>query len=272
MMRRLLRIWPGFVAASLVMLLIIVPLGTDSRSKYLENLHSAPVVAGHLARAVFLNQPASAFGFETNPISHVIDGSLWTIKYEFAWYCIVAIFGLCGVVAKRKPMLLLSISTVALSVIDDTCGGRFGAIQFGGIRLDNVISCGAPFTMGMLALAYKDSIPRHPLLLAAALASFILAHFFPRLIVLVVPLSFVYALFWFCFSSNSMLAPIGAKNDFSYGFYLYAYGVQQMLVYRLHWLTNPLLLFVLATALTAPFALFSWFCIERPAKMVGSRR
>jgi len=63
MLRRFVRIWPGFVAASFVMLLLIVPPGTDRPSAYLASLGSVRVAAGHLARAVLLKQPRSDFGF-----------------------------------------------------------------------------------------------------------------------------------------------------------------------------------------------------------------
>ena len=61
-LRRLLRIWPGFAAASILVLVIVLPYATDRPSAYLASLCSARVVVGHIARAVFLQQPKSHLG------------------------------------------------------------------------------------------------------------------------------------------------------------------------------------------------------------------
>ena len=167
-------------------------------------------------------------------------------------------------------MLILAVAILFFDVYIELHGARLGTVEVLGMTLINWLGFGTAFAAGMLALAYKEHIPKHPALLAAALLSFIPAHYHPKLLLLLYPTSYVYILFWICFSSQPRLSAIGAKNDLSYGFYLYAFAIEQLLVYRLHWIKSPLTLFIVATALTAPCALFSWYCIEQPFKQMFS--
>jgi peptidoglycan/LPS O-acetylase OafA/YrhL len=51
-------------------------------------------------------------------------------------------------------------------------------------------------------------------------------------------------------------------GDFSYGLYIYAWPVQQILAQRV---TAPLQLFLYSYVLTLPLAIFSWYLIESPS-------
>lgn len=63
----------------------------------------------------------------------------------------------------------------------------------------------------------------------------------------------------------------GAKNDISYGMYIYAFPVQQLLALAISERSVPVWAFaVLSVLLTVPFAWVSWYFIERRA--MGIRR
>ncbi|MFM7900356.1 MAG: acyltransferase, partial [Bacteroidota bacterium] len=59
--------------------------------------------------------------------------------------------------------------------------------------------------------------------------------------------------------------------DFSYGFYLYAFPMQQLIAYLIPSELSPLSMIVLSTAGTLPFAVLSWRIIESPALNLRSR-
>ena len=62
------------------------------------------------------------------------------------------------------------------------------------------------------------------------------------------------------------LQAVGARNDFSYGMYIYAYPVQLLLVIALGPRAVPVLVYVLLSVLlAAPLAIGSWFLVERNA-------
>jgi peptidoglycan/LPS O-acetylase OafA/YrhL len=61
----------------------------------------------------------------------------------------------------------------------------------------------------------------------------------------------------------------GQNNDFSYGIYIYAFPIQQFVA--LLFPAAPFAAHVLlAIIFTFPFAILSWFLVERPA--IGSAR
>lgn len=64
---------------------------------------------------------------------------------------------------------------------------------------------------------------------------------------------------------------LNLRNDLSYGTYIYAYPVQQLLVVMGLGSLNLLLFFAIATAATVPLAAFSWFVVEKQAISLKSR-
>ena len=57
---------------------------------------------------------------------------------------------------------------------------------------------------------------------------------------------------------------ISLPNDYSYGIYLYAFPVQQVIT-RTMSVQSPMLLFVSTMLLTVPLAMISWHAVEKPA-------
>jgi peptidoglycan/LPS O-acetylase OafA/YrhL len=55
------------------------------------------------------------------------------------------------------------------------------------------------------------------------------------------------------------------RTDFSYGVYVYAWPVQQLLVICGLAFLNPVIFAIVATAVTLPLAALSWFLVEKPA-------
>jgi peptidoglycan/LPS O-acetylase OafA/YrhL len=83
------------------------------------------------------------------------------------------------------------------------------------------------------------------------------------LLLLVLPVAGSYLLLSFAFSSRIRLHGFAKRGDISYGLYLYAFIVQQSLVYALH-IRDPLFLFAMAFPVTCLCAWLSWRYIEQP--------
>lgn len=67
-----------------------------------------------------------------------------------------------------------------------------------------------------------------------------------------------------CIGVGALAKRPALRNDISYGFYVYAFPVQQMLAVFGVWKLGILPFFLIATATTLPFAAASWFLVERP--------
>lgn|GEM_PF-5180271 len=61
------------------------------------------------------------------------------------------------------------------------------------------------------------------------------------------------------------------RTDLSYGTYVYACPIQQVLVIAGLGALNPIVFAVISTVVTLPFAAMSWFLIEKPAMKLKSR-
>ena len=78
------------------------------------------------------------------------------------------------------------------------------------------------------------------------------------------PIFGAYSVFYLAFSRYVPGHTFGQRGDFSYGVYLYAFPIQQVLVHYYGVYLVPLSLFILAWMLTMLCAWFSWTFVERP--------
>src|SRR4051812_4881836 len=78
------------------------------------------------------------------------------------------------------------------------------------------------------------------------------------------PVAGSYLLFCAAYWPAPALRGLTGGNDLSYGIYLYAFPVQQLLVRAWGSSLHPLGLFVASAAITPVIAMFSWRLVERP--------
>ena len=60
-------------------------------------------------------------------------------------------------------------------------------------------------------------------------------------------------------------------TDLSYGVYIYAFPIQQLLIISGIGRVNPIMFAVIAAIATLPLAALSWFLVEKPAMSLKSR-
>ncbi len=106
--KRILRIVPGFAAAFLISLLIFGPLGGGE-------LFADPMLwAVNLKRLLLLQPPFLPTAFADSPYP-ALNGSMWSIAYEFRCYLAVLIVGIAGGFARRSLVLAGTLALVAAS-------------------------------------------------------------------------------------------------------------------------------------------------------------
>lgn len=110
LLKRFLRIYPAFLVATLFCGLMFGPLGSPDPAGYFSNFKTLLFVRQVLLLGVLAvpdTLPGVAF-------PNLLNGSLWTIKYEFLCYLILGFAGFLNVL--RFRWFLLSFFLIALVV------------------------------------------------------------------------------------------------------------------------------------------------------------
>ncbi|MBN7811320.1 acyltransferase [Algoriphagus sp. H41] len=265
--KRVLRIYPGFIAAFVLCLLVFGPIGHISHSwikSYGEFLDYVPLKL-ELANMLSLQSPVEGYYFNHLPQTG-LNNSMWTIQYEFICYLSVPILVWLGCLRHKAGLAIALTGCYALLSLQN-----FGFVfqhdaSLNGYILANPYFYPRFFTYffaGSLVYAYRHHIPRHPFFLALSLAVFVLALKL-QLMDLAWPIAGTYLLFYFAYHPKALFPNFAKYGDFSYGIYLYGWPLQQLtMLYWGQYLT-PLTFFVIVLPLVLIFAIASWYLVEKP--------
>ena len=258
--KRVLRIYPGFIVAVLIGCFIVAPLASDHFAIKTRELVTLPIYL----LALRPTEPAGVFA--NNPLPGAINGSLWTIPYEFKCYLAVMLAGVLGVLGTRRAFVAgFMVVTCIVSLVYPWYAipaldrGAFAAIV--GIA-SNWVRIFPYFVSGMTFYLYRDLIPYTRTSVLTVLAIVVVASQLPPAGNLLFPVGITYLLFWFCFHAPLHIDHWAKYGDFSYGIYLYAFPIKQFIVMKNQGIT-PLTLFAVATPLSIAAGVLSWHLVEK---------
>ena len=256
--KRCLRIYPGFLACSLLCLFVVGPVLFGSFGGYFHTAHCL-----HNLRTLLCLNVLDIHPFARTP-DQSVDGPLWTIAPEFLCYLLVMGLGLLTGYRNRKTIVgLFAVTWVGYLVQTATHWQTSFALplHLGG-KVDEWPRLITYFMAGMCFYFFRERIRYTPRLLAGAFV--LLAASAPvKLLPATLPLCGGYLLFYFAFSPNIRLHRFGTKTDLTYGIYLYGWPLQQILLKSFPAL-NALLLTALALPLACLAAWLSWNYVEKP--------
>ncbi|PUE21256.1 hypothetical protein B9Z48_02230 [Limnohabitans sp. WS1] len=243
---RILRIYPGFVAASLVCALLIAPV--FGASDYWVQFK----MGDYLKSLLFLKQPAIPEVFAGSHYA-AVNGSMWSISYEFKCYFIALVFGLLGGLKKRNVWLALAIFCTVFHVINRSGWANLPSDLT--IRLLMAFAYGGCFYLYENALPWRSSLAGWGLLLMAVLL------FFPMTAQPALCLLGGYAILYFA-KSGPLVLGFHRWPDISYGVYLYAWPLNKIwLWYFPEMNLAALVLLVFCSSVLA--GLLSWYAVEK---------
>ena len=244
---RVLRIFPCLTVALVltagVLGAAVTPL---SLAQYLIHFDTSQYVYGGLS-LVWMQYDLPGV-FEGNPAGAVVNGSLWTLYYEFLMCLAVLAFGTARLL-NRRVALALWLGALVLSW--HWVGG-------------NYVAFGTPFLSGAVLYLWRDRVPLDwcsALLCMVALGGAMALGGF----------GFAFATFgaylvlYLALAPSVRLPNLARWGNLSYGIYIFAWPVQQTVALLLGsavtWYWN--------TALSLPailaLAWLSWHLVERPA-------
>lgn len=274
--RRGLRILPGFWVCLLVTAFVLLPI-----AQLLEfgTLAGYPLT-GEMSALSYLLDNSALFirQFEVAGLlgGEPVNGSLYTLFYEFLCYLGVAALGVAGLLRRRTWPLLAVAALVWLFVVSQLLTGA--ALYEGSSTLSIAVRFGAMFLAGAVAHRLAPRIPVGRaggavavVLLAQAVVLAILAGGDPQgtlAYLVVAPPAVAYLVL--LLGSRPELRRIGARRDLSYGLYVYAWPVQILLIVAgaAAW---PVALYGAASlAIALLMAWASWTWVEAPALRLKS--
>lgn len=262
--RRASRIYPGLIVAILFTAFVVGPLAVSARP------HLRVLARSAISAIYYVDEPTIRGAFASNPLPDGTNGSMWTIWYELMCYVMIGALGAAGILRRRALVLVALIAALALYVTADVAstgalGPRIHQFLSGKLAPLRAPRLFAYFLAGTCFWAYRSAIPKSGWTAIGAAVAIVLAQFCGSTVEhCLLPIFGVYLLFWFAFSEWIPLQGFGAKGDFSYGLYLYAWPVTQLLVLWTGAKLHPVLLFFLASICTLPLAAASWYVVESP--------
>lgn len=257
---RLLRILPAYVVCILVIALLAGPFLTNiGFNEYFKSAELREFLKFNLTFTGLSTLPGVFVG---NPFGRAVNGSLWTIPYELQLYGWVLLLGLLTVL-KRKGIFSILFAYVLLAY----CGSGYSNMF---LNME-VARLWILFFLGVAAAVYADKIILSPLALLALFVTLALTWKAgnPWFDVIGSAL-FGYAILVFAFVRYIRFIDVGRVGDYSYGVYLYAFPVQQSLIYFFKHTINAWELVLYTAVITLVLAAASWHAIEKPALRLKS--
>lgn len=268
---RVLRIFPGFWVCLIVVAFVIAPLGWRTLHGTLSGfpIFGRNSAGGYLFDnfALFraqdgIRETLNGVPYFTPPVGQ-LDGSLWTLFYEFACYLGVLALGLCGLLAKERRAVIAALTAGALVALAYVVNNTT-VVQITQWISVNPLSMRvvAAFALGVTCFCFGDRIPmRRSWFIGAVVLS--VASLYAGWLDYGGLIPFAYVVVYL--GLELPIRDLEAHGDLSYGIYVYAFPVQQLLALRA-WNRWGVGVYILLTLLfVVPLALASWFAVERPA-------
>jgi peptidoglycan/LPS O-acetylase OafA/YrhL len=257
-LKRALRILPALVVVLVVSAVVIGPLVTSaSLGDYVTNTATFKYIIFNTAMKTTYALPGV---FDGNPMAGVVNGSLWTLKHEVFCYAMVAGLGVFGLLRDRR---------VATAVLLVLLGG-FALAQSHGPGFFDQSTLERSFAVAMLLAVWQDRVPFS---LPAAAVGLVAWGVATSAEVTGAAWLAVFAIPYATITVATRITPAAEVwlrgNDVSYGVYLWAFPVQQLLIGQLD--LSPIALSALALPLTVLIAFASWKVVEAPALRLKSR-
>lgn len=206
--------------------------------------------------------------FVNNPYDASIDGSLWTLAYEYSLYlCIIVLFFM-----RKHKGVIAGLSILALALIltkNIFFATKLANAYYFNLSLNLFMPFAQYFVTGML-LQNRQTFrtDKARLIIIGICAASAICITIIHTYVNIKPLVMLFVSALFIMLGELYWKPVsdGLKRigDMSYGTYIYAFPIQQMLIASIPGIT-PIWLMVLTSISVLPIAFASWHIVEKRA-------
>ncbi|WP_128543329.1 acyltransferase family protein [Larkinella soli] len=277
LIKRALRIYPGFAVVCIAGALLFGPLGTTTLSRFTPDFltYWKDTNVRYLIYSIAkLYPPVLPDTFQTLPCPNDVNTSIWTIWYEFLCYLLVLAVGLLGLFRKRFVPLAIFAVVAGLNlwhfrayeaynqegiVVWETSLLDYDWME----RLLNLEHFLYFFTAGICFYYYRNYIPKSRALVILSAVVLVVTLRWLKGFELAQGIFGSYLLFSFIFSKRFRFHRFAKYGDFSYGIYLYGWPVQQLVMLYFGDRLSLAGTIIVSMLLVFPFAVLSWHLVEK---------
>jgi peptidoglycan/LPS O-acetylase OafA/YrhL len=255
LLKRIRRIYPGFLAAVVFGVFIAQLAGVDLTALTFKEWCRIA------ANVLLLNAPN--FPTFMGLPATVLNGSIWSIPIEFRCYLLIII--LAAIKFYKKPWLLLILVGALMRVnqlkLVVPWPGPIGHLTGYPPLMIRMIPM---FCVGSIYYLFQNRIPYHACLAFISASGLVISLHFSAAPEAAVAIFGSYLIFWFALGFRSkVISRINSRTDISYGVYLYAWPIQCSLALYFS-IKSPLTLMATSTPIVFLIGLVSWRFFERP--------
>jgi len=263
--KRVRRVYPAFLVLMALQAFILAPL-VCSEAFHGYTLKQLGIIAFDMADLVGYGFPYGGLlltTFTHNPFPGAMNGSLWTIRYEFICYLLLPLLGSWLRHSRICTGAFVAVLALYLSRWLPPWHFILTAV-LGNVALwPRLLTY---FLAGMTFYRLRHLIPQSKVI---ALVSFLILALttlaWPWGVHVTLPTCGVYLLFYLAYFPPFQRLPRILPGDPSYGIYLYGFPIQQTIVYLGYpnHLRSPYFLTLIAAVLATACGLASWHLIEK---------
>jgi peptidoglycan/LPS O-acetylase OafA/YrhL len=261
--KRFLRLYP---AACLVVLLSACVLGPLLTTCPMKTYFSSPVFFQYLSTGLLVHVFYLLPGvFTHSPLGPFVNASLWSLSLELKLYA--GLFLLSYIKNNRLSNQLVFFGMAVLIIVGmlpaQEVQTTLRHILWPHFALYPYTELTVYFLIGMICYRYRYHIKIPGYLIFLLPTAFLLSewgHFFSLSSFVIIPA----AVLFLAVNCTAFVSKITPHGDFSYGLYIWAFPIQQLVINYLY-SSNPLLVFFITLGLTLLPAAASWYGVESKA-------
>jgi peptidoglycan/LPS O-acetylase OafA/YrhL len=254
--KRVLRIYPAFIVASIFSLAVIAPLA----GAHLATMVHPIEIGKSLLRLVALALPKANMAFQDQPVQ-ALNSPLWTIRYEFLCYLLVPLLLVKGGALGRRGLLVLYLVMLTILTVQ---GDPRAEIRIPIVGSPDHYPRFLTYFFGGIAFALnRDLIPFRTWLFVLCVA-LLTATAYCGAFDIAVATAGTYSLLFLAYARGMPLRRFWDNTDLSYATYLYGWPIQMLIAAQLSDAHGPWSIFAIALPITLGLAACSWFLVEHP--------
>lgn len=246
---RVLRIYPALIVIIILSVFIIGPIFTTlSTSQYFHDLTTFRYLKNMLAIHINYTLPGV---FPVNHLPNIFNASLWSLPQEIGCYFLIAVVGF---LFTKKYVQAFIIGIIILLVYRQVLFAE---------HVQNVYY----FGLGALIYVFRNKIIINKYAGILSFFAFIANLYFNTNMIsayIITGITLGYFILYSGFIKTTHLKNWSKGGDFSYGLYIWAFPIQQIVYLRFPTF-NPYYNFLVSSCLTLVMAYISWHLVEKHA-------